>query len=1154
MKRRILTGLVCACLGQCLHGAVIYVNQAATGGNSGGSWNNAYTSLQAALGQGTSGDEVWVAAGTYSPAPGTDRSSTFSIPSGVALYGGFAGTELSLDERNPSVNATVLTGDIGTPHSRADNCYHVVTGASGAILDGVTVRGGYADGSEDAGRGAGVFVDGGQMTVAGCRLEFNAAVEDGGAIYARNAGLTVEGTTFANNSSERRGGAVRVEGGTATVSQCQFEDNVSFTRGGGLSVVFANLSLTDTSFRDNSSDDGGALDTDGTSSYITVSRCSFSDNTATGSGGAAFVLGWSAAFLDTTFEENHGEHGGGLWAGQTQLTVSGCTFKHNRAAGDGGGVCASRTRVDIRGTTFRDNESFASGAGVAISSGSGTITNSLFAENEALAGRGGGAALLNDDHNESQPVNITSCTFAENTADTGGAGLYINKTSPEVTNCIFWNVEKPDRLQVYNGRDTYPRISYCCLRDDTSDYGDIGFVKENPRLTQDFSLSPDSPCIDAGSTAALGVSPGQDVTGGARVRGNAVDIGAVEAAEGAAPVSPTGYAVGPRPEFQWTTLPDVAWYQIWINVNGGLYYENWLSGVSFWTPTVDFPAGSYSWWVRSWRDGVFGAWSSALNFRLGAPEPNAPSGTVTASLRPTFSWAAVSGASQYRVWLAGPDPDGQPIIATPSGTFWQPETDLPTGNHTWWVQPWNGATGGTWSNATAFDLRAEKPGATRPIWPIDSVTTTSPAFEWVAVSGATWYRLELKKDGKDFVDQWIEGNTTWTYPEGALEANQYEWRVQTWNVHGYGPWSEKATVYTGAPRGVAPVVRGAIRPTFRWTPVAGATRYEIRVDKDGTEYLREQVEGVTEWECDRDFDPGSYVWGVLAQADGRADVPSRWLSFRVDLPIAISPAGVVSTTRSPLFAWQPTEEEDDYDLLIEKNDRSYHYEEDYKGTSWQSTWDFADGVYTWQVRPSGDRAAGWSSVVDFSIQGGVPAPTTAPLPAYRLSAGRPTLTWNPVVGGTKYRIWLERSNEHVVADEWVEGMTSWQPSHDLNDEFHQFWIQPASETWQGHWVMGAVFRIDKDFGQPTINASTSIATDDYPRISWSVVDQATKYRLWIDHNGVKYHETWIDRETEWRPHWSLPTGSYDVWIQAWIGDDVPDGPDSCSEKLTFTRP
>src|ERR1700693_5589942 len=71
--------------------AVVYVKSDATGTINGSSWVNAFTDLQAALAAAQAGDEIWVAAGTYKPTSGTDRTISFVMTSGVGIFGGFAG-------------------------------------------------------------------------------------------------------------------------------------------------------------------------------------------------------------------------------------------------------------------------------------------------------------------------------------------------------------------------------------------------------------------------------------------------------------------------------------------------------------------------------------------------------------------------------------------------------------------------------------------------------------------------------------------------------------------------------------------------------------------------------------------------------------------------------------------------------------------------------------------------------------------------------------------------------------------------------------------------------------------------------------------------------------------------------------------------------
>ena len=76
---------------------------------------------------------------------------------GLKIYGGFAGTETSVDDRTDfrvgGANETILSGDIGTSGDNSDNCYNVVylPGNIGLtrddLLDGVTITGGNANGS-----------------------------------------------------------------------------------------------------------------------------------------------------------------------------------------------------------------------------------------------------------------------------------------------------------------------------------------------------------------------------------------------------------------------------------------------------------------------------------------------------------------------------------------------------------------------------------------------------------------------------------------------------------------------------------------------------------------------------------------------------------------------------------------------------------------------------------------------------------------------------------------------------------------------------------------------------------------------------------------------------------------------------------------------
>jgi len=78
-------------------------------------WSTAYPNLSSGLAAAGHGDEVWVAAGRYLPfgaqlGVSLDQSAPFEIPAGVAVYGGFSGTENERRARNLTAYSTVIAG------------------------------------------------------------------------------------------------------------------------------------------------------------------------------------------------------------------------------------------------------------------------------------------------------------------------------------------------------------------------------------------------------------------------------------------------------------------------------------------------------------------------------------------------------------------------------------------------------------------------------------------------------------------------------------------------------------------------------------------------------------------------------------------------------------------------------------------------------------------------------------------------------------------------------------------------------------------------------------------------------------------------------------------------------------------------------------
>ena len=97
------------------------------------SWPNAYTNPQSALAVAVSGDEIWVAAGTYKPST-NDRTVSFVIHEKIKVRGGFLGVpaETQASQRDPIAHVTILSGDLNgddnsiTFQNYGENSYHVV--------------------------------------------------------------------------------------------------------------------------------------------------------------------------------------------------------------------------------------------------------------------------------------------------------------------------------------------------------------------------------------------------------------------------------------------------------------------------------------------------------------------------------------------------------------------------------------------------------------------------------------------------------------------------------------------------------------------------------------------------------------------------------------------------------------------------------------------------------------------------------------------------------------------------------------------------------------------------------------------------------------------------------------------------------------------
>ncbi len=329
----------------------VYVDADSTAPSPDGlSWATAYSSLadglQAAAGYGAS--QIWVADGTYKPTTGTDRTISFELMSGVAVYGGYSGSGTT---RDPNTYETILSGDIGSIDVNTDNSYHVVIGADTGTLDGCTITAGYADGEKWYRLGGGMYnggvanssaVEAISPVVNNCIFTGNYA-ESGGGMYNFAATTQITSCIFTQNSANYGGGALFRVGSDATVTNCLFSGNSAQWRGGAVYVDYgADPVISGSEFAQNTTQGiGGGFYADDRASqlsgtYPQLSTCVFTGNQALYRGGAI-----------------------GIYNSSCEVTVTGCTFSGNTATNAGGNdiACNSSATLKYNGTPDIDADS-----------------------------------------------------------------------------------------------------------------------------------------------------------------------------------------------------------------------------------------------------------------------------------------------------------------------------------------------------------------------------------------------------------------------------------------------------------------------------------------------------------------------------------------------------------------------------------------------------------------------------------------------------------------------------------------------------------------------------------------------------------------------------------------------------------------------------
>ena len=309
--------------------------------------------------------------------------------------------------------------------------------------------------------------------------------------------------------------------------------------------------------------------------------------------------------------------------------------------------------------------------------------------------------------------------------------------------------------------------------------------------------------------------------------------------------APATVTMNTRPTFTWTNMGSPR-YELWVNQVGGtnkIIYEPALTTNSY-TPPTALPNGTFDVWVRAIAaDGEAGLWSFSYRFRMDyrvGPETISPSG-VTTDTTPTFKWKVIDGAATYDLRVNNTSTGAinvirvtVPHINGASTITYTPAVLLPAGNYNWSVQAVTaGGARSAWSVDADFLIPVPS-----IITPRGSITTSTPQFTWNGVAEFKTYELWVNNLSTNLSQViYVRGLTSKSYtPTLPLEDGSFRAWVRGFDKDGLpSQWSAFSDFKINATIGTAPIALQPNTtiddrtPTFTWTSVANAAKYEILV-------------------------------------------------------------------------------------------------------------------------------------------------------------------------------------------------------------------------------------------------------------------------------------------------------------------------------------
>ena len=597
------------------------------------------------------------------------------------------------------------------------------------------------------------------------------------------------------------------------------------------------------------------------------------------------------------------------------------------------------------------------------------------------------------------------------------------------------------------------------------------------------------------------------------------------------------------PIYIWNKVDGVTHYHFYVSGPSGFVLDQWFEASSICDtttcsvtlgPSATLMGGNYSWYVQTWNPVGYGPWSNnsqPTNFSAAVPTtPAAATLTYPAhgqnigtDFTPIYQWNKVDAATWYHLYVGGPS--GKVLdqwyqassVCGASTCSINPGTTLGVGNHSWYIQTYNSAGYGPWSNNTQptnFNtIATSTPGAPNLTYPAQGQNigeTYNPTYQWSKVNTATWYHVSVGGPSGTVLDQWYQASSTCdastcsVTPTVTLGGGNYSWYVQAWNPAGFGPWSNNAqptnfiTTVPSAP-GAATLTYPAhgqnigtdFTPIYQWNKVDAATWYHVYVGGPGGKVLDQWYQASSVCGASTcSINPsatlgiGNYSWYVQTYGTGgygpwsNNTQPTNFNTTTTSvpgLPTLTYPANMqqIGTDYTPTYQWNKLSTATWYRVYVTGPGGlvldQWYQASSVCGASVCSTTPTVTlaggGTHFWYVQAWNPAGSGpWSNPTNFStaVQS-VPTGAVLTAPTGTIASQTPTYTWNRVNMATWYRLYVKGPGG-VVKDQWYQAVSTCNastcsvPSPTLGSGDHTWWVQSYNSAGYGPWTV-ATFKV-----------------------------------------------------------------------------------------------